>query len=68
MKLSNKKAKKVVQGIAEEIEKDLDRYLEWELPQVALDENEKLYNQLAMAVLNLVSKRYFKIDGKYQKI
>lgn len=68
MKLSNKKAKEVVQGIAEEIEKDLDRYLEWELPQVALDENEKLYNQLAMAVLNLVSKRYFKIDGKYQKI
>jgi len=39
MKLSNKKAKEVVQGIAEEIEKDLDRYLEWELPQVALDEN-----------------------------
>ena len=68
MKLSNKKAKEVVQGIAEEIEKDLDRYLEWELPQVALDENEKLYNQLAMEVLNLVSKRYFKIDGKYQKI
>ena len=68
MKLSNKKAKKVVQGIAEEIEKDLDRYLEWELPQVALDENEKLYNQLAMEVLNLVSKRYFTVDGVYTKI
>jgi len=68
MKLSNKKAKEVVQGIAEEIEKDLDRYLEWELPQVALDENEKLYNQLAMAVLNLVSKRYFKVGDKYTKI
>ena len=64
MKLSNKKAKEVVQGIAEEIERDLDRYLEWELPQVALDNNEKLYNQLAMAVLNLVSKRYFKVGDK----
>ena len=68
MKLSNKKAKEVVQGIAEEIERDLDRYLEWELPQVALDNNEKLYNQLAMAVLNLVSKRYFKVGDKYTKI
>ena len=68
MKLSNKKAKEVVKGIAEEIEKDLDRYLEWELPQVALDNNEKLYNQLAMAVLNLVSKRYFKVGDKYTKI
>ena len=68
MKLTNKKAKKVVQGIAEEIERDLDRYLEWELPQVALDNNEKLYNQLAMAVLNLVSKRYFKVGDKYTKI
>jgi hypothetical protein len=68
MKLSNKKAKEVVQGIAEEIEKDLDRYLEWELPQVALDSNEKLYNQLAMEVLNLVSKRYFTVDGVYTKI
>ena len=68
MKLSNKKAKEVVQGIAEEIEKDLDRYLEWESPQVALDSNEKLYNQLAMEVLNLVSKRYFTVDGIYTKI
>ena len=58
MKLSKKQVKELTEGIAEEIEKDLDRYLEWQAPSVALDNHAELYNKLALIVLNLVAKRY----------
>jgi hypothetical protein len=58
MKLTNTKTKELTEGIAEELERDLDRYLEWQAPEIALDHNAKLYNKLALTVLNLCAKRY----------
>ena len=58
MKLSKKQIKELTEGIAEEIERDLDRYLEWQAPEIALDNQADLYNKLALIVLNLVAKRY----------
>ena len=55
----NKQEKEnICQGIAEELERDVERYLEWQAPQIALDENAKLYNELAVTILELLSKRY----------
>jgi hypothetical protein len=58
MKLTKKQTKELTEGIAEELERDLDRYLEWQAPEIALDNNAELYNNLALVVLNLCTKRY----------
>jgi len=58
MKLTKKQTKELCEGIATELEEVLDRYLEWQAPQIALDENAKLYNELAVTVLELLAKRY----------
>ena len=44
MKLTKKQIKDLTEGIAKELEEVLDRYLEWQTPEIALDENAKLYN------------------------
>ena len=56
--LNKKNVEKICQGIAEELERDVERYLEWQAPSVALDNHAELYNKLALIVLNLVAKRY----------
>ena len=58
MKLTKKQTKELTEGIATELEEVLDRYLEWQTPEVALDENAKLYNELALEVLEVLAKRY----------
>ena len=58
MKLTKKQTKELTEGIAKELEEVLDRYLEWQTPEVALDENAKLYNELALKVSEVLAKRY----------
>ena len=36
--LNKKNVEKICQGIAEELERDVERYLEWEAPSVTLSE------------------------------
>ena len=58
MKLTKKQTNKLIEEIATELEEVVDRCLEWQAPQIALDENAELYNKLAIKILELLAKRY----------
>jgi len=58
MKLTKKQTNKLIEEIATELEEVISFRLEWQTPQIALDENVKLYNKLAIKILELLAKKY----------
>jgi len=58
MKLTKKQTNKLIEEIATELEEVISFRLEWQTPQIALDENVELYNKLAIKILELLAKKY----------
>ena len=56
--LNKKNVEKICQGIAEELERDVERYLEWQAPSVTLSENEDLFNYMIQKSLKIVFDKY----------
>ncbi len=55
----NKQEKEnICQGIAEELERDVERYLEWQAPSVTLSENEATFNYMIQRSLKIVFDKY----------
>tara|TARA_Y100000296_G_C5027540_1_gene183059 strand:- start:124 stop:321 length:198 start_codon:yes stop_codon:yes gene_type:complete len=55
----NKQEKEnICQGIAEELERDVERYLEWQAPSVTLSENEDVFNYMIQRSLKIVFDKY----------
>ena len=55
----NKQEKEnICQGIAEELERDVERYLEWQAPSVTLSEKEDLFNYMVQRSLKIVFEKY----------
>ena len=56
--MSKQETDKICQGIAEELERDVERYLEWQAPSVTLSENEDLFNYMVQKSLKIVFDKY----------
>ena len=56
--LNKKNVEKICQGIAEELERDVERYLEWQAPSVTLSEKEDLFNYMIQRSLKIVFEKY----------